>query len=195
MASNRLQSMLLTVFAGIAVLLAAIGIYGVISYSVEQRTHEIGIRAALGASKGDLLRLILRSGMLMAGIGLAVGFGGVFGLTRSVGEPALRRGRARPDDDRRSRVPAGVRRAAGVLHSGEAGDESGSDDCASIRVSQEEEGRSQKAEGRSQKAEGRSQEAEARMAAAYALSRRLTSSAVAARVDASPYPRSCARIR
>jgi len=82
MASNRLQSMLLTVFAGIAVLLAAIGIYGVISYSVEQRTHEIGIRAALGASKGDLLRLILRSGMLMAGIGLAVGFGGVFGLTR-----------------------------------------------------------------------------------------------------------------
>jgi len=82
MASSRLQSMLLTVFAGIAVLLAAIGIYGVISYSVEQRTHEIGIRAALGASKGDLLRLILRSGMLMAGIGLAVGFGGVFGLTR-----------------------------------------------------------------------------------------------------------------
>src|SRR6478672_11251538 len=71
MASSRLQSMLLTVFAGIAVLLAAIGIYGVISYSVEQRTHEIGIRAALGASRSDLLRLVLRSGMLRAGIGLA----------------------------------------------------------------------------------------------------------------------------
>ena len=82
MATNQLQSMLLTVFAGIAVLLAAIGIYGVISYSVEQRTHEIGIRAALGASRSDLLRLILRSGMLMAGIGLAIGFGGAFGLTR-----------------------------------------------------------------------------------------------------------------
>jgi predicted permease len=81
-ASNRLQSMLLTVFASIAVLLAAIGIYGVISYSVEQRTHEIGIRAALGASKGDVLRLILRSGMLMAGIGLVVGFAGALGLTR-----------------------------------------------------------------------------------------------------------------
>jgi putative ABC transport system permease protein len=81
-ASNRLQSLLLTVFAAIAVLLAAIGIYGVISYSVEQRTHEIGIRAALGASKADLVRLILRSGMAMAGIGLVLGFGGALGLTR-----------------------------------------------------------------------------------------------------------------
>jgi putative ABC transport system permease protein len=82
MATNRLQSLLLTVFASIAVLLAAIGIYGVISYSVEQRTREIGIRAALGASRSDLLRLILGSGMLMAGIGLVLGLGGAFGLTR-----------------------------------------------------------------------------------------------------------------
>jgi len=82
MASNRLRSLLLTVFAAIAVLLAAIGIYGVISYAVEQRTHEMGIRAALGASRSDLLGLILRSGMLMAGIGLVLGFAGAFGLTR-----------------------------------------------------------------------------------------------------------------
>ena len=82
MASNRLQSMLLTVFAAIAVLLAAIGIYGVISYSVEQRTHEMGIRGALGASRGDLLRLILRGGMLLAAIGLVLGFAGAIGLTR-----------------------------------------------------------------------------------------------------------------
>jgi len=82
MATNRLQSMLLTVFAGIAMLLAAIGIYGVISYTVEQRTHEIGIRAALGASRGDVLRLILRGGMMLAGIGLALGLAGAFGLTR-----------------------------------------------------------------------------------------------------------------
>ena len=82
MASNRLRSLLLTVFASIAVLLAAIGIYGVIAYSVEQRTHELGIRAALGASRGDLLRVVLRSGMLMAGLGLLLGFAGAFGLTR-----------------------------------------------------------------------------------------------------------------
>jgi putative ABC transport system permease protein len=74
--------MLLAVFAVIAVLLAAIGIYGVLSHSVEQRTHEIGIRAALGASRGDLLRLIFRGGMLMAGIGLVLGLGGALGLTR-----------------------------------------------------------------------------------------------------------------
>ena len=82
MATNRLRSMLLAVFASIAVLLSAIGIYGVISYSVVQRTREIGIRAALGASRSNLLRLILRSGMLMAGLGLVLGFAGAVGLTR-----------------------------------------------------------------------------------------------------------------
>jgi putative ABC transport system permease protein len=82
MATNRLQSLLLTVFASIAVLLAAIGIYGVISYMVEQRTHEIGIRGALGASSGDVLRLILRGGMSMAGLGLLLGCAGAFALTR-----------------------------------------------------------------------------------------------------------------
>ena len=64
-----LRSLLLAVFALVGVVLAAIGIYSVISYTVGQRTHEIGIRAALGASRGDLLRLILPSGMLMASIG------------------------------------------------------------------------------------------------------------------------------
>ncbi len=82
LASNRLRSMLLAVFAVVAVLLSAIGIYGVISYSVAQRTHEIGIRAALGASAGNILGLILRSGMLMTGIGLLLGLIGALALSR-----------------------------------------------------------------------------------------------------------------
>jgi putative ABC transport system permease protein len=82
MASDRLESLLLGVFAGIATLLSAVGIYGVISYSVAQRTHELGIRAALGASTGSLLGLVLRGGMLMTGIGLTLGFVSALGLTR-----------------------------------------------------------------------------------------------------------------
>jgi putative ABC transport system permease protein len=69
-------------FATVALLLSAIGIYGVISFSVVQRTHEIGIRGALGASTADVMRLVLKSGMLMAGAGLVLGFLGAFGLTQ-----------------------------------------------------------------------------------------------------------------
>lgn len=121
MASNRLRSLLLTVSASIAVVLAAIGIYGAISYSVEQRTHEMGIRAALGASSGDLLRLVLRNGMLMAALGLMLGFAGVFGLTRLLANLLFGVGERDP-------VTIGAVAAllscvaAGVLHLGEAGD-------------------------------------------------------------------------
>ena len=82
MASNRLNSLMLAGFATIALLLSAIGIYGVISYSVVQRTHEIGIRAALGASKANVLTLIMKHGLLMAGTGLVLGFLGALALTR-----------------------------------------------------------------------------------------------------------------
>jgi ABC-type antimicrobial peptide transport system permease subunit len=69
-------------FAGIALVLAAIGIYGVMSYTVQQRTNEIGIRVALGAGQGNVVGMVLRHGMLLAGIGVAVGLAAAFGLTR-----------------------------------------------------------------------------------------------------------------
>ncbi len=75
---------LLGIFAGLGMFLAAIGVYGVISYAVEQRTHEFGIRTALGAKDSDILRLVLREGFLVIVIGLAIGIGGAYGATRLI---------------------------------------------------------------------------------------------------------------
>ncbi len=79
---NRLYAILFSVFAGIALLLSAVGIYGVISYSVLQRTQEIGIRLALGAQLKDVLRLVLRGGLALAVIGVGIGIAGALALTR-----------------------------------------------------------------------------------------------------------------
>jgi putative ABC transport system permease protein len=81
-ANDRLQTMLLATFATLALLLSAVGIYGVISYSVTQRTHELGIRAALGASQRGLLGLVIRHGMTLALVGLVLGAAGSLVLTR-----------------------------------------------------------------------------------------------------------------
>jgi putative ABC transport system permease protein len=81
-AGNRLRTMLLGVFAGLALLLSAVGIYGVISYTVVQRTHEIGVRAALGANAVMLQRLVLGHGMTLAVLGLALGLAGSLAMTR-----------------------------------------------------------------------------------------------------------------
>jgi len=79
---QNFNALLLTVFAGIALLLAAIGIYGLMSYSVEQRMQEIGIRVALGASRVDVLRLMVLQGMKLAGIGIVLGLAAAYGATR-----------------------------------------------------------------------------------------------------------------
>jgi len=81
-ARQNFNMLLLSIFAGLALLLAAIGIYGLMSYTVEQRTQEIGIRMALGAGRTDMLKLIVRQGMLLAGIGVVIGLAAAFGLTR-----------------------------------------------------------------------------------------------------------------
>ena len=81
-ASNRFYMVLLSVFAGAALLLGALGVYGVLSYGVVQRTGEMGIRIALGARAYDLLRLIASEGIKLVGAGIGIGLLAAFGLSR-----------------------------------------------------------------------------------------------------------------
>jgi len=81
-ARENFNMMLLSVFAAVALLLAAIGIYGLMSYAVQQRTQEIGIRMALGAGRGQMMRLIMGQGMRLAAVGIVIGLAAAYGLTR-----------------------------------------------------------------------------------------------------------------
>ncbi len=82
----KVISSLLTSFEGLALFLAAVGIYGVLAFSVSRRTHEIGIRMAMGANRIDVLKLVTREGIVLVGMGLAIGVPGIFLVSNAVAQ-------------------------------------------------------------------------------------------------------------
>ena len=83
-AERRFSMLLLTLFAGIAVFLAAVGLYGVVAYTVTQRTQEIGVRMAIGAGPADVLRMVVGDGLKLATIGVVLGIAAALGLARII---------------------------------------------------------------------------------------------------------------
>ena len=84
MATDRMFSGLLVIFSAVALVLAAVGLYGIIAYTVARRTHEIGIRMALGAGRKEILGLVMRRAVLLTAAGIAIGLVTAFAVTRMI---------------------------------------------------------------------------------------------------------------
>ena len=133
-AQRRLTMLLLTIFAVTALLLAAVGIYGVIAYSVTERTQEIGIRMALGAQRGDVLRMIVRQALVLTAAGIIVGGAGALLLTRLMEGLLFQRHARRSGDVCRGERHPGARCLVRKLHPRPPGHAGGPGDCATSRV-------------------------------------------------------------
>ncbi|MCZ6915328.1 MAG: ABC transporter permease [Gemmatimonadetes bacterium] len=114
LAPNQFALILIGIFAGVAVVLAGVGLYGVISYSVSQRTREIGVRIAFGAGRSTIIRLVLGQGFVLTGIGVGVGVVGAIGLTRVIGSMLVN---VRPTDPATFAVVAALLVGIGLLGS------------------------------------------------------------------------------
>jgi len=120
LAPQQATAVTLALFAVVALLLACLGLYGVLAYSVSQRTHEIGVGLALGAERRDVLRLVLKHGVVLVLIGVGIGLIGAVSLTPLPGQPLVRGYRHRLSDVCRRFALADRRRGARQLHSGAA---------------------------------------------------------------------------
>ena len=134
-ARPRFNTLLLTIFAAVALVLASVGLYGVMNYSATQRTHEVGIRMALGATRADIMRLVVGNGMLLTMIGIAIGVVASVGLTRRDAELPLRRRRNGRGDIHRRLCFAHRRRADRELRPRAQGNTRESGDRIALRVS------------------------------------------------------------
>ena len=135
-AQPRLNAVLVAVFACVAMLMAAIGVYGVLSYSVNQRTREIGLRMAMGAPRASVLRLIVREGMLVALAGIVAGLVGALGVSRVLASLLYGVPAARPGHLCGSGRGAGGGGAGGLRGAGVARIQGGPDGGAAMRIAQ-----------------------------------------------------------